>query len=131
MANNSWVESFYFATDDEVTQDLPDDLVQIDVKANSINAPDLGAATGRKPGLILGIDAAGVVSRVGSAVSALAVGDRIALAGQNTWRTDLRVHENTPQKIPAHISLEQAATIPFVYTTAYQGVKQLARLEKG
>ena len=131
MSKNGKIDGLYFAEDEEATGPLLKGFVEIEVKANAINSLDVEVASGRSPGLHLGIDVSGVVSKVGAGVHRLCVGDRVALTNQDAFRTHVRVPENVPQVIPAHIDLEQAAAIPFVYMAAYQGIFELAHLSKG
>ncbi|PNS14519.1 2-alkenal reductase (NADP(+)-dependent) [Sphaceloma murrayae] len=131
MAKNSKIESLYFSDDEEAAGDLPTDFVEIEVKANGVNSSDIATASGKRPGLVLGIDAAGIVSRVGSAVNKFKPGDRVALAQLNAFRTHVRLSQDYLQLIPDHISLEQAAAFPFVFMAAYQGLIEMGRLRKG
>jgi NADPH:quinone reductase-like Zn-dependent oxidoreductase len=79
----------------------------------------------------IGSDAAGVVKRVGAGVSRLRVGDRVAVLQRGAMRTNLRVDSSIPQKLPDDISLEDGATIPTVFVTAYHALIETAHLERG
>ena len=96
-----------------------------------MNSRDIMIAMGSVPDTVFGIDAAGVVKRVGSLVTALHVGDRVALIQLGAMRTTLRIHESIPQILPDYMSIEQGASLSTVYVTAYQSLFEIAKLEKG
>jgi NADPH:quinone reductase-like Zn-dependent oxidoreductase/NAD(P)-dependent dehydrogenase (short-subunit alcohol dehydrogenase family) len=79
----------------------------------------------------LGIDAAGVVRRIGSAVSTFKVGDKVAMYGHGAHRSIHRSRAGFCAPIPDGMSFEQAATIPAVHGTAWNALVRLARVRKG
>ena len=79
----------------------------------------------------IGSDAAGVVKQVGAGVTRLSVGDRVAVLQRGAMRTTLRVDSSIPQKLPDNISIEDGATLPTVFVTAYHALVEVARLERG
>lgn len=79
----------------------------------------------------IGTDAAGIVGEVGNAVTLLKKGDRVALLHLGAMRTDIRVHESIPQILPESISINDGATLPTIFATAYQCLIEIGRLEKG
>lgn len=79
----------------------------------------------------LGLDAAGVVHRVGSAVTKFKVGDRVAMYGHGSHRTLHRSRADYCAPIPDGLSFEQAASIPTVHGTAWNGLVRLAKVQKG
>ena len=86
---------------------------------------------GQIPDRLLGFDAAGIVRRVGSEVSRFKVGDGVAMYGHGAHRTIHRSKADFCALIPDGLSFEQAATIPVVHGTAWYGLVQLARVERG
>ena len=86
---------------------------------------------GQIPDRLLGFDAAGIVRRVGSEVSRFKVGDSVAMYGHGSHRTIHRSKADFCALIPDGLSFEQAATIPVVHGTAWYGLVQLARVERG
>ncbi|KAH8692262.1 polyketide synthase [Talaromyces proteolyticus] len=131
MSKNNKVEGLHFTEDKEVVLPLLEDFVEVEVKANGINAIDVEVASARTPGLHIGYDISGIISKVGSHVHRLRIGDRVALTRQNSFRSHVHVPEYVPQVIPSNISLEQAAAIPFTYVAAYHGIFELGRVSKG
>ena len=79
----------------------------------------------------LGADAAGIIRRVGSEVTLVKPGDRIATFCLGSYRTLLRTREDLVAKIPDTMSFEDAASLPCVYVTAYQSIYEAARLRRG
>jgi len=78
----------------------------------------------------LGLDAAGIVHRVGSAVTKFKVGDKVAMYGHGAHRTFRRSRADYCAKIPEGLSYEQAASIPTVHGTAWNALVRLAKVQK-
>ena len=113
--------------------------VGVRVAAVSINPVDWklaasGALTWSFPH-ILGLDAAGVIDRLGPGVRSWAVGDRVV------WHGDLSrpgvfaevaiAEAHTIARIPGRVSFEAAAALPCAGMTAYQGLLRKAGLRPG
>ena len=79
----------------------------------------------------LGLDAAGVVHRVGSAVQQFKMGDRVAMYGHGAHKTFHRSRAACCALIPKEMSFEQAATIPTVHGTAWNALVRLAKVQRG
>jgi NADPH:quinone reductase-like Zn-dependent oxidoreductase len=125
------LDTLHFVSDLICEKPLPDDEVEVEIKANSVNRKDISIANGQFPGLQFGMDAAGVVTRVGSSCKKLQVGDRVAFVQAGSMRTVTRISADLPQKLPKDMSFEEAAAIPLVYMTAYQSLVQNAHLLNG
>jgi NADPH:quinone reductase-like Zn-dependent oxidoreductase len=80
---------------------------------------------------MIGSDAAGVVTSIGSGVTRFNVGDRVAVIQKGAMRTTLRVDASIPQRIPENLSMEEGASLPTIYATAYHAMIEVARLQKG
>lgn len=78
----------------------------------------------------LGLEASGVVTRVGSVVQHLKAGDRVATLSRGLLATKKVVRADQVIKIPDHLSFEEAATIPVVYATAMYAITHLGQLKK-
>jgi len=114
--------------------------VEIQVCAASLNFKDVMAAMGMLSdealeggytGRSLGIECAGIITAIGSGVEGFEIGDEaIALAPHS-----LSSHTTTDARLvvrkPAHISFEEAATIPLVFVTAYYALHELGRIRNG
>jgi NADPH:quinone reductase-like Zn-dependent oxidoreductase len=78
----------------------------------------------------LGCECSGLVSRVGSAVKSLSVGDRVIAFADGTFSTFTRAVESQVVKIPESMTFESATTLPIVYGTAWRAI-QVAQLVQG
>ncbi|KAI5463900.1 hypothetical protein BGZ63DRAFT_453186 [Mariannaea sp. PMI_226] len=116
--------------DDAVSQPLGDNDIEIEVTACALNFRDIMIALGQIKRPLLGHEAAGVVSRVGSKAR-FSCGDRVLFTGPGAIRTHIRAHESVVQKLPDSMSFEQGVSIPIVYVTAYRSLVEVARLERG
>lgn len=104
----------------------PHDLL-VEVKGISVNPVDVKvrAASGPKEGTkVIGYDAAGVVRKVGSAVSKFQVGDAVFYAGDLTRPgTNSEFHavdERIVGKKPQSLDFAEAAGFPLTSITAYE-----------
>ena len=132
--------------------------VLVKIKAASLNFRDLLIATGQYP---LGVtdrlvplsDGAGEVAAVGADCTKFAVGDRVAGIFMQSWiagemvdadagsslggglqgvLSEYRVFEESGLvHLPAHLSFEEAATLPCAAVTAWNALYGLAKLEAG
>ncbi|KAJ8122817.1 hypothetical protein ONZ43_g1083 [Nemania bipapillata] len=125
------LDTLCFVEDALLSEPLGEDEVELKVHANGLNSVDsiiaMGLATDRE----LGVDAAGVITRVGSKVTTTKPGDRVATFYSGACRTLLRMHESLVAKIPDGMSLEEGASLPVAYVTAYQSLYEVGRLSPG
>jgi epothilone polyketide synthase D len=113
--------------------------VEIHVKAVGLNFLDVLKALNMAPGLpsdalYFGMECAGVVVAVGDGVERLRVGDEVvALDSTITgcFRAFFTTRADSVFSKPAHLSLEEAVTIPVAYQTAYYALCYLGRMQKG
>ena len=123
------LDSLRFVDDVRVERELPDDHVQIDVKASGIDSHDVAVATGRaKPGTI-GSECSGVISAIGKDVLALKVGDRVVCHARGTLCNMLQLEASAVQIIPEDMSFELGASLPIAYTTAYYSLFKVASID--
>lgn len=71
----------------------------------------------------LGHECSGTVSKVGSNVRSLKLGDRVMSTGDGLFATSVRVPEIRVCKIPYTMTFEAAASVPVAYGTAYFALK--------
>jgi NADPH2:quinone reductase len=117
--------------------------VLVRIQASGINPLDnkisKGAAAHAKQPLpaILGIDFAGAVEAVGDGVTNFIPGDEIfGMAGgvgglQGTLAQYAAFEASLLAKKPANLSMKQAAALPLVFITAWEGLVDRAKIEKG
>ncbi|HTY29596.1 MAG TPA: polyketide synthase dehydratase domain-containing protein, partial [Mycobacterium sp.] len=111
--------------------------IEVAISASSINFADVLAAFGRYPAYDgkqpeLGLDFAGVVTEVGSGVTDLRVGDRVAgVRPGGCWGTFITCDARLAAPLPVGLSDEAAAAVATGYATAWFGLHDLARIGAG
>jgi NADPH:quinone reductase-like Zn-dependent oxidoreductase/malonyl CoA-acyl carrier protein transacylase len=125
------LDSLHFTDDDRLDTELPDDWVEMQVKASGINFKDVMMAMGQIKVENLGWECSGILTAVGKNVKRLQVGDRMVCHGSGTFATNCRGPAFNALKIPDSLSFETAAALPVTYVTAYHSVHNIARLQPG
>ncbi|GGL43108.1 quinone oxidoreductase family protein [Sporolactobacillus putidus] len=111
--------------------------VLIRVVATSVNFADIMSRQGRyhsgsKPPFIPGLDAAGVIEKIGPDVRHLKPGQRvIALLKNGSYSEYVVSDENLTFPIPDNVDFETAAACPTVSFTSYKLLADVARLAPG
>ncbi|WP_040286272.1 NADP-dependent oxidoreductase [Sporosarcina koreensis] len=136
----------YGGSDQLIEKELPipdinDNQVLIEMHATSINPIDWKVREGYMKDampfnfpLILGWDAAGVVSEVGSKVTQFKKGDKVfARPGMEngTYSEYVAVDEDLVALKPDSLSFEEAAAVPLAGLTAWQCVVDFGQVKKG
>jgi acyl transferase domain-containing protein/protein-L-isoaspartate O-methyltransferase len=78
-----------------------------------------------------GLEAAGVIRRIGPNVQNLKIGDRVMLIGRGGFGTRVVVSENHCEIIPDGLSFEDAATMPCVFATSIYSIFTVGNLKRG
>ena len=112
---------------------LASNEVRIRVNAVGLNFRDVLNALHLYPGDPgpLGCDCAGEVLEVGSQVSHINVGDRVLAMSLGCLRTEVVTPSSLVAPLPAHMTYNEAATIPTVFLTVYECLIVQAKLKKG
>jgi NADPH:quinone reductase-like Zn-dependent oxidoreductase len=117
--------------------------VLVRVHASAVNPLDLkihagSAAHARQPlPAVLGIDVAGVVEAVGSGVERFRPGDEVyGMAGgvggrQGTLAEYVVVEADLLARRPSNLSMREAAALPLIVITAWEGLVDRARVAPG
>jgi NADPH:quinone reductase-like Zn-dependent oxidoreductase len=116
--------------------------VLVEINAAGVNLLDAKVRGGEfklilpyKAPFILGHDLAGVVSRVGSAVTRFAAGDEVYARPRDgrigTFAQRIAVHEDDLAIKPTSLSMAEAASVPLVTLTAWQALVERANLQPG
>ena len=112
--------------------------VLVRVRAATLNRADLGVAAGHAhgamggPGTILGLDFAGEVAAVGSAVTGVKPGDRVTCSGAGGYAEYAVADMGRVLPVPdRNMSWEQAATLPVALGTMHDALVVNGRLAKG
>ncbi|KAE8326598.1 hypothetical protein BDV39DRAFT_193445 [Aspergillus sergii] len=113
------------------TSELSPEIVEIEPHAYGINARDVMVATGQLRGEFMGLECAGVISRVGAeaAEQGYAIGDKVfGLLPHGQFGSIARTPWTSLMHIPPTLSVEEAASLPVAYCTAYICLTELAHL---
>jgi len=120
-----------------------DDEVLVKIMASGVNPLDLKIvaqqAAHARPVLpaVLGIDMAGIVETVGKNVKAFKSGDEVygmtgGIAGvQGSLAEYAAVDSDLLAVKPKNLSMKQAASLPLVFITAWEGLVDRAKISKG
>ena len=107
--------------------------VEIRVHYAGLNFRDVLNAMGVYPEgpVPLGSECAGTVTRLSKHVEGLETGCEVIAIAPDTFRTHATANANFVFRKPKHLSLQQAATIPVVFMTAYYALHHIGRLSQG
>src|SRR5262249_51462822 len=78
-----------------------------------------------------GCECAGVVTRIGTQVKSVAVGDKVMALVAGAFRRFVTVDARFVAPVPRGLSIEQAATIPAVFLTAWHSLHAIAKVRRG
>ncbi|KAI4710994.1 Type I Iterative PKS [Alternaria sp. Ai002NY15] len=113
------LDTFQWEEDETYHTPLPEDWIEIEVKAVGLNFKDVLVALGNLAENKLGVDASGIVTRVGAAVTDINVGDKVMTASCDTFATYVRFPAKGAIPVPSGMSFEEAASMPLIFLTAY------------
>ncbi len=114
--------------------------VEIDVAAAGLNFRDVMVTLGLLPSLsyersalgrTVGVEASGIVRRVGAAVRTCRPGEAVVFTQGGCIANRAVVKEYLVFRKPSSLTMEEAASVLSVYVTAYYSLVHLARLRKG
>lgn len=113
---------------------LPPEMVEINPKAWGVNFRDVMVALGQLKQKVMGVECAGIITRVGSRAAAhgYAVGDHVfCMLRGPSFSSRARIEWTGVMHMPAGLSFEHAASIPIIYGTAYYSFVNVAHLQPG
>lgn len=116
--------------DDENTQPISSDEIEILVKASGLNFRDVLIALGQDVSDYLGMECAGVVSQAGQS-SGFQIGDRVCALSEGSLCSYARCKASTAIKMPDDMTFQSAAAIPVIYSTALYALTHWARMKTG
>ncbi|MDG1988334.1 MAG: NADPH:quinone oxidoreductase family protein [Halieaceae bacterium] len=123
--------------DDWSTSQLGEHDVRIQVKAASLNFPDVLIIQGKyqfQPELpfVPGGESSGIVTEVGEKVTRVKVGDSVVAMGSiGSFCAEVVTNEFGVYPMPDGLDFTQAASIGITYFTSYYALKQRANLQSG
>ncbi|KKA28074.1 hypothetical protein TD95_004875 [Thielaviopsis punctulata] len=107
--------------------------VEIDVQSTSLNYKyhDTVVSSNSLEGseTRLGVEAAGIVTRIGALVDNVKVGDRVMFLAPGAISSVKTVKKDLVMKIPEDLDFAEAASMPISYMTAFRALVSLANLE--
>lgn len=134
---HEWCEPDGLVIDDIPVPEPGDKQVLVKVQSAALNFPDILLIAGKyqfKPPLPFtpGLEVAGPIERLGSAVEGLRVGQRVLAQMPMGGFAEYAVAETAAvQAIPDSMTDDEAASFALVYQTSYFGLAYRAALRKG
>ena len=131
MESPGLLDTLYFEDDKTVTRSLEDDYVEIKIQATGVNFRDIMYAVGQISSEHFGGECSGTIAAMGRSVTGFQIGDRVCALSDGGYGTVARCSSHLVAKIPDSVSFVSAAAIPVVFSTAYYGLVDIARLSPG
>jgi acyl transferase domain-containing protein/acyl carrier protein len=109
--------------------------VEIEVAATGLNFKEVLLALGMLPvppgvEFKFGLECAGKIVTLGEGVEGFEIGDEVIAFGDGCFSQFVTTSALSVALKPKHLSLEEAATIPVAFATAYYSLMQLGKLSK-
>jgi len=123
--------SYVWEDDATTSRPLKRTEIEMQVQASSLDATDISIINGQVVACRPGQECSGLVTKVGSGVEHLSVGDHVVAWSPDTFSTHIRAQTALVSKIPGSMSFEVAATIPLAYATAWYSLVHTGRLSAG
>ena len=111
------IDSIRFEPAANAAEPLDPDEIEIAVAATGLNFREVMTIMGLLPSTTLGLEAAGTVTRVGSAVKHISKGKGVALLGNGGHNTFFRSKADYAFKLPENMGFEEVASCTFVNFT--------------
>ncbi|KAK2057820.1 beta-ketoacyl synthase domain-containing protein [Colletotrichum caudatum] len=127
------LSSLRFVDDETPSNPLGPFELELEAKAYGVNFKDVFIAMGQMvPGVTMAGECAGVVRKVGSAVSdRFSVGDRVCGIFAEPFSSRPRVNGNLSGHLPEKMPYSVGASVPVIFCTAYHCIVDVARLQRG
>ncbi|KAF2797221.1 hypothetical protein K505DRAFT_399134 [Melanomma pulvis-pyrius CBS 109.77] len=128
-----FIDKMEFREDASLLDPLEPTHLEITVQTCGVNFKDVLLAGGHiKKKMEMCGEFAGIVVDVGSTFQdTFKVGDRVCGYGAAPYSSRARVHGSAVGRLPDGVSFTTGASIPMVYSTAWYGLMDIARLERG
>ncbi|KAF9760641.1 hypothetical protein IL306_004227 [Fusarium sp. DS 682] len=130
------LDTLAFVHDDDATgqgSQIPEDLIEIEVRAYGLNFRDVMVAMGQLEDKIMGIECAGVITKVGTLAASHGhvVGDGVFALLRGPFANRVRTEHWNAVPIPEGVTFEEAASMPMVFTTAYVALLDVSHIQRG
>ncbi|KAL9598452.1 MAG: hypothetical protein Q9219_004488 [cf. Caloplaca sp. 3 TL-2023] len=133
IGNLGQFDTLALAPELEVADTLKPDHVEIEVKTVGLNATNVYVYNGKSEtrDATTSLECAGVVTRVGSIVGSLKLGDRVVVMAPGHFSTLESFPEWTCAKLEDHEEYHTISTLPFAFATALYGLCDRANIQPG
>ena len=131
VATPGLIDSIRFTDDLTFPMELKPNEIEIRVKAMGVNFRDLLVILGRHDDTSIGLECAGIVTRIGSDCTELHIGDRVCAAILGCTNTFARCDNRLAVKMPEGLTYTEGAAFPVTAISAHFALVELARLQKG
>ncbi|PWY94533.1 putative polyketide synthase [Aspergillus sclerotioniger CBS 115572] len=128
------LDTLAFVHYEEDHASLAPELIEISPRAYGVCSRDVLAAMGQLKDRSMGLECAGIITRVGAEAQAkgYTVGDRVmALLPGASFASSAHVPWHGVVQIPSSMEFVTAASLPLAFTIAYAGLVDTARLTAG
>lgn len=131
VATPGLIDSLQFTNDPKSSMELKPSEIEIEIKAVGVNFRDLLVVLGRHDDTSVGLECAGIVTRIGSDCTEFQIGDRVCAAILGCASTFARCDHQLAVKMPESLTYAEGAALPVTAISAYYALIELARLQKG
>ncbi|KUI71344.1 Lovastatin diketide synthase LovF [Cytospora mali] len=131
------LDTLAFVDDSSVAADtgspLSPEIIEVEPRAYGVNFRDVMVAMGQLQERVMGLECSGIITRLGSEAEShgYKVGDRVFCLLRGPFGSRAQVEWTSVMQMPAGVSFEEAASLPVIFCTAYMGLIDLGRLERG
>ncbi|KAE8141613.1 hypothetical protein BDV38DRAFT_268399 [Aspergillus pseudotamarii] len=127
------LDTLAFDLDGEHEEPSDADIVEIEPRAYGINSRDVLAAMGQLRGRAMGLECAGIITRVGpeAADQGFEVGDKVMALLPGHVGSRARVSWQNIAHMPGDMDFHEAASLPYIFSTGYIGLVDIARVRPG
>jgi acyl transferase domain-containing protein len=107
--------------------------VEVELYAAGLNFKDVAVTMGIVPENehLLGLEGAGIITRVAPDVTSFKVGQRVVVFEKGTFANRIQATTERTHLLPDSMTFEEAATLPAVYLTSIYSLFYLANMKKG
>lgn len=131
ITSPGFLDTLSFVSDERLTSPLPEDEIEIEVKAFGLNFKDIILILNQLSGHYLGQKYSGVITKAGFGAPKLEVSDRVCAITIGSIANVARCKADCAVKLPDSISFSDGASIPLIYCTAHHCLANVARLKPG
>ncbi|KAH8657763.1 putative polyketide synthase [Xylariales sp. PMI_506] len=124
------IDSLYYEEVSPRQLPLGTNQVEVELHAAGVNSRDLDVVLGGVPSdkYSLGIEGAGIITRVAIDVTNVKPGQRVVVMANGSFGNRIQTTSQRVYPIPNSMSFDDAATLPFAYLTAIYALIRLGNL---